>query len=308
MEKVNVAIIGPGNIGQDLMIKIARSEVLNLHCVVNIKESPGLERARQMGAYTSTDSVNYLLAEHSDDVEIVFDATSATAHEACAERLKEAGFFTLDLTPAAIGPYCVPTVNLSEEMLAEPELNLVTCAGQATVPMVHAVNEVADVYYAEIVASLASLSAGPGTRANIDEFTETTRAALESIGGADRGKAIIILNPAEPPIFMRNTIYTRVRNVDMEAIKAACARAMEEMREFVPGTRWRMEPTLLDPDGDTVMMMIEIEGLGDYLPVYSGNLDIINAAAVYIAEIKARQLLERRRSGGAVKAEGEAES
>jgi len=182
-------------------------------------------------------------------------------------------------------------VNMTEAMLNEPELNMVTCAGQATTPMVAAINEVADVYYAETVSSLASKSAGAGTRANIDEFTQTTRNALERVGGADRAKAIIILNPAEPPIFMSNTIYTRVRHVDMDAIQKAAAACVEKLRDYVPGYRLRLAPTLKDPEDDIVVCAVEVEGLGDYLPVYAGNLDIINTAAIEIAEAKARQIL-----------------
>ncbi len=294
MNRVKVGIIGPGNIGSDLMIKVKRSPYLELACVVNIVESEGLERARQLGADASSGGVDYLLQHYTGDIDIVFDATSAKAHTACAPRLKAAGMFALDLTPAALGPYCVPAVNLSEEMLQLPNLNMVTCAGQATAPMVAAINRVADVYYAETVSSLSSKSAGPGTRANIDEFTQTTRSALERIGGADHAKAIIVLNPAEPPIYMRNTIYTRVRHVDMEKIEKAANDCLHQMQSYVPGCRFRMEPTLQDPEGDTVMMIVEVEGLGDFLPVFSGNLDIINAAAIRIAEEKAKRLLGER--------------
>lgn len=292
MKKINVAIIGPGNIGQDLMIKISRSDILNLVCVINIRESKGLERARNMGVDASSEGVDYLIKKYKGNVQIVFDCTSAKAHLAAYEKLQDAGMFILDLTPAAIGPYCVPAVNLDKNMLKEPEVNLVTCAGQATTPLVAAINNVADVYYAEIVSSLSSKSAGAGTRANIDEFTETTKNALESIGGADKAKAIIILNPAEPPIYMSNTIYTRVKNLDMDKIKDAAHKCLNNMKNYVPGVRFKMEPTLKDLNDDIVMMIIEVEGLGDFLPVYSGNLDIINASAIKIAEEKARQLLE----------------
>jgi acetaldehyde dehydrogenase len=185
----------------------------------------------------------------------------------------------------------VPAVNMTEAMLNEPELNMVTCAGQATAPMVAAINAVADVYYAETVSSLASKSAGAGTRANIDEFTQTTRDALQTVGGADKAKAIIVLNPAEPPIFMSNTIYTRVRRVDMPAIEAAAQACVEKLKKYVPGYRLRMKPTLKDPADDIIVSVVEVEGLGDYLPIYAGNLDIINTAAIEIAEAKARQLL-----------------
>jgi len=290
--KIKVGIIGPGNIGQDLMIKISRSPVLELACVVGIVESPGLQRARDMGVDASPDGVDYLVQHHGKDIQIVFDATSAKGHVENAKRLNPAGIFTLDLTPAALGPYCVPAVNLDECMLQEPEVNMVTCAGQATTPMVAAINRVADVYYTETVSSLSSFSAGPGTRANIDEFTQTTRTALEKVGGADEARALIILNPAEPPIYMSNTIYCRVRHVDMEAITKAADECLDTMRSYVPGCRFRMRPILRDPEDDIVMLAVEVEGAGDYLPPTAGNLDIINAASIRIAEAKARQLLE----------------
>ncbi len=285
-KKAKVGIIGPGNIGMDLMIKIARSELLEVKCVVNVKESPGLEMARKMGADVSAKGVDYMV-EHHKDLDIVFEATGAAAHIANAPKLQAAGYYTIDLTPAAVGPYCVPVVNLNETLLNVPDVNMVTCAGQATVPIVSAINRVADVAYAEVVSSISSLSAGPGTRANIDEFTVTTRKALETIGGADSAKAIIILNPAEPPINMRNTIYTRVKNPDISAIRASVADMVAKVREYVPGYRVLLEPIL---EGDIVTTMIEVQGLGDYLPSYAGNLDIITSAAVFIGEQKAREL------------------
>lgn len=291
MEKVKVGIIGPGNIGQDLMIKISRNPFLELTCVVGIVESPGIKRARDMGVDASPDGVDYLIQHYKDDIRIVFDATSAKGHIENAKRLRPAGIFTLDLTPAALGPFCVPAVNLNDDMLKQPEVNMVTCAGQATTPMVAAINRVADVYYAETVSSLASLSAGPGTRANIDEFTQTTRIALEKIGGADCARALIILNPAEPSIFMSNTIYCRVRNKDMDAITKACDDCLRTMQSYVPGCRYKMRPILKDPEDDIVMLIVEVEGQGDYLPMYAGNLDIINAAAIRIAENKAKEIL-----------------
>ena len=291
MEKVKVGIIGPGNIGQDLMIKISRSPFLELACVVGIVESPGIQRARDMGVDASPLGVDYLVDNHAQDIKIVFDATSARGHIANAKRLQPANMFTLDLTPAALGHFCVPSVNLNSGMLQEKEVNLVTCAGQATTPMVAAINKVADVYYAETVSSLASLSAGPGTRANIDEFTQTTRTALEKIGGADTARALIILNPAEPSIFMSNTIYCRVRNKDMEQIVKACDECLETMRGYVPGCRYKMRPILKDPEDDIVMLIVEVEGQGDYQPKYAGNLDIINAAAIHIAENKAKEIM-----------------
>lgn len=289
MEKVKVGVIGPGNIGLDLLYKLQRSEYLHPELIVNIRESKEIEYAKSMGINTSTKGVEAILER--DDIPIVLDCTSANAHLVHAPLLKEKKKFTLDLTPAAVGPYSVPAVNLDENLLELDNVNLVTCAGQATAPFVAAINEVADVYYAEIVSSISSESAGPGTRANIDEFTMTTRDALIEVGGADTAKVLIILNPAEPPIYMSNTIYARVRNVDIEKIKRALEERLELMKTYVPGIRFRMEPVLKYEDDDIVMLIVEVEGLGDYLPVYSGNLDIINSAAIEIAERKAKQIL-----------------
>ena len=291
MNKVKVGIIGPGNIGQDLMIKIRRSKYLELTCVVGIVESPGIKRARDMGVDASPDGVKYLVKHYKDEIQIVFDATSAKGHLENSKYLREAGMFTLDLTPAALGPYCVPAVNLDENILKEPEVNMVTCAGQATTPMVAAINRAADVYYAETVSSLSSFSAGPGTRANIDEFTQTTRNALIKVGGADTARSLIILNPAEPPIYMSNTIYCRVRDKNIGKIAKACEDCLTVMKSYVPGVRFRMRPILKDPKDDIVMLGVEVEGAGDYLPKTAGNLDIINAASIRIAEVKAKQLL-----------------
>lgn len=288
MKKIKVGIIGPGNIGQDLMVKLGRSNYLEVACVVNIKESEGLEKARIKGIDASAEGVGYLIENHKNDIQIVFDCTSAAAHMANAPKLREAGMFAIDLTPAAIGPYCVPAVNLDNNILELDNVNLVTCAGQATTPMVAAINKVAGVTYAEVVSSISSKSAGPGTRANIDEFTVTTKKALMQIGGADNAKVIIVLNPAEPPILMRNTIYTRVKTPDIDKIRAAAFHCMEKVQKYVPGYRFLLEPIIQD---DIVTTMVEVEGLGDYLPVYSGNLDIITAAAVNIAEAKAKKLL-----------------
>lgn len=291
MNKVKVGIIGPGNIGQDLMFKIKRSPLLELACVVGIAESPGISRAREMGADASALGVQYLVDNYRDDIQIVFDATSAKGHLENLRLLRPAGMFTLDLTPAALGPYCVPAVNLDKAMLEQPVVNMVTCAGQATTPMVAAINHVADVYYAEIVSSLSSFSAGPGTRANIDEFTQTTKRALEKVGGADQARALIILNPAEPPIYMSNTIYCRVRDTNMKAIDRAAQECLTDMQRYVPGCRFRMKPILKDKHDDIVMMILEVAGAGDYLPPTAGNLDIINAASIEIAEEKAKLLL-----------------
>ncbi|WP_409228855.1 acetaldehyde dehydrogenase (acetylating) [Gudongella sp. SC589] len=284
MDRVKVGIIGPGNIGLDLLYKLGRSEYLTPELIVNIRHSKGIEYAEKMGIRTSTEGVAAILKE--EDIEIVFDCTSATAHEVHAPLLKEAGKFALDLTPAAVGPYCVPAVNMDDSMLELDNVNMVTCAGQATVPIVAAINEVADVAYAEIVSSISSKSAGPGTRQNIDEFTVTTARALRDVGGADDSKVIIVLNPAEPPIYMRNTIYTKVKNPDIDAIKKAVEDMVEKIKVYVPGYQILLEPIIQD---DIVTTMIQVEGLGDYLPVYSGNLDIINAAAVNIAETYAKK-------------------
>lgn len=288
MEKIKVGIIGPGNIGQDLIIKLGRSELLEVVCVVSHRESENLKAVREMGIDASAGGVDHLVEKYKGIIDMVFDCTSASGHLSAAPKLKEAGMFALDLTPAAVGPFCVPAVNLDEEFLDLDNVNLVTCAGQATTPMVAAINKAVGVSYAEIVSSISSKSAGPGTRANIDEFTQTTKNALEKIGGAEKAKVIIILNPAEPPIYMRNTIYTKVKNPDMEKIKAAAFECLKTVQSYVPGYRFLLEPIIQD---DIVTMMVEVEGLGDYLPVYSGNLDIITSAAVHIAEAKARKLM-----------------
>lgn len=288
MKKIKVGVIGPGNIGQDLLVKIGRSELLEVACVVSARESDNIKRVRAQGYDASSGGVDYMIEKYKDEIQIVFDCTSATGHLDHAPKLKEAGMFAIDLTPAAVGPYCVPAINLDAEFLQKDNVNLVTCAGQATAPMVEAVNAVADVTYAEIVSSISSKSAGPGTRANIDEFTVTTKNALETVGGADKAKVIIVLNPAEPPILMRNTIYTKVKNPDIDMIRKAAFECLEKVQSYVPGFRFLLEPIIQD---DIVTMMVEVEGLGDYLPVYSGNLDIINAAALHIAEEKAKLLL-----------------
>jgi len=283
--KVKVAVIGPGNIGSDLMYKVMRSRHLEMVLMAGIVESEGIQRARSLGIKTSLDGVHAVVSDES--VRIVFDATSARAHLVAAPLLKEAGKLTFDLTPAAIGPYVVPSVNL-DAVRGEPNLNMVTCGGQATVPIVNAIHRAAGAIYAEIVACIASKSAGPGTRQNIDEFTQTTARALTKVGGAKEGKALIVLNPAEPPMMMTNTIYVEVEDPDERAIAAAVGARVREIQEYVPGYRVRVPPIV---DGNRVTTIIEVEGAGDFLPTYSGNLDIMNSAAVAAAERLAQELL-----------------
>ena len=288
MEKINVAVIGPGNIGSDLMYKIFRSKYLKMGIMAGIVESEGIKRAASLGVDVSTDGVSAVAAR--GDIRIAFDATSAAAHlKFNGPALREAGITAIDLTPAAIGPYCVPCVNL-DMLKDEPNINMVTCGGQATIPIVHAVERVAGAAYAEIVACISSKSAGPGTRANMDEFTETTSKAIEVIGGADKGKAIIILNPAEPPLMMTNTIIVRVKDksAGLEKITASVNDIVRQLQAYVPGYHLRVPPIM---DGDKVTTIIQVEGQGDFLPEYSGNLDIINAAAVAAAERIAQGLL-----------------
>ncbi|SMB99042.1 acetaldehyde dehydrogenase [Thermanaeromonas toyohensis ToBE] len=285
MDRIKVAVIGPGNIGSDLMYKILRSRYLKMELMAGIVESEGIKRARALGIRTTTEGIKPVLEDES--IKIVFDATGARHHLQHAPLLKAAGKIAIDLTPAAVGPYVVPPVNL-KDLYEAPNLNMVTCGGQATVPIVYAINKVAGARYAEIVAAIASKSAGPGTRQNIDEFTQTTAKALCVIGGAQKGKAIIILNPAEPPIIMTNTIYVEVENPDEKAIKEAVFKMVKEVQSYVPGYRLRVPPIL---DGHKVTTIIEVEGAGDFLPKYSGNLDIITAAAVAVGEKLAARML-----------------
>ncbi len=302
-----VAIVGSGNIGTDLMIKIIEtSDALEMSALVGIDpDSDGLARARKFGVATTHEGLDGLtrMTEWSD-IGIVFDATSAGAHKSNSDICARDGKVIIDLTPAAIGPYVVPVVNMDEHLSA-PNINMVSCGGQATIPMVHAVDRVAKAHYAEIVASISSKSAGPGTRANIDEFTETTSKGLEVIGGAARGKAIIVLNPAEPPLLMRDTVYTLSDDGDTDAISASVAEMVEAVQAYVPGYRLKQEvqferfgpnnplkiPGLGEFTGIKSSVFLEVEGAGHYLPTYAGNLDIMTSAALKTAE-RVAQLTE----------------
>ena len=294
-DRIKVAVIGPGNIGSDLMYKIFRSKHLEMAMMAGIVESEGIKRAKSLGIPTTIEGVDGLIKDGDKDIRIAFDATSASAHlKFNGPALRENGIVSIDLTPAAIGPYCVPVVNL-EQLAKEPDINMVTCGGQATIPIVYAISRVAGAAYAEIVACISSKSAGPGTRANMDEFTETTSKALEVVGGADKGKAIIVLNPAEPPLMMTDTIHVQVKDtsVPFETIRDSVMSMVEELKTYVPGYRLRVPPTM---DGDRVTVIVEIEGQADFLPAYSGNLDIINSAAVAAAEKIAEDMLKEGRA------------
>ncbi len=310
MVKTKVAIIGSGNIGTDLMIKVMRlSKVLEMGAMVGIDPaSDGLARATRMGVATTSEGIDGLLAmPEFADIEIVFDATSAGAHKRNSELVLGAGKRMIDLTPAAIGPYTVPAVN-GDAHLDAPNVNMVTCGGQATIPIVHAVNRVAKVHYGEIVASIASKSAGPGTRANIDEFTETTSQAIVEVGGATRGKAIIVLNPAEPPLIMRDTVYCLCDDGDQEAIRSSIEDMVAEVQGYVPGYRLKQavqfehigsNRPLHIPEmsgsftGLKVTVFLEVEGAAHYLPAYAGNLDIMTSAALRTAEKITLRMHER---------------
>lgn len=279
-------IIGSGNIGTDLLIKARRSETLEPVWMVGVDpDSEGLARAAQLGVKTTAQGVDGFLPHcAADGVRVAFDCTSAGAHVAHVDRLRAAGLRVVDLTPAALGPHCVPPVNLHAELLAgADEVNLISCGGQATIPIVAAVSRVQPVEYAEIVATVASRSVGPGTRQNIDEFTRTTRAGIEGVGGAARGKAIVIINPAEPPIIMRDTVHCLTEGPpDEEAVTASVHAMVEEVRRYVPGYSLKNGPVF---EERRVSVWLEIEGLGDFLPPYAGNLDIMTAAALRTGEL-----------------------
>ena len=318
--KIKCALIGPGNIGTDLLAKLQRSPVLEPVWMVGIDpDSDGLKRAREMGIKTTAEGVDGLLPHVlADGVQIAFDATSAYVHAENSRKLNALGVLMIDLTPAAIGPFCVPPVNLKQHVGQRPSpgrpqdgrapsggsasqsdargglfnqmnVNMVTCGGQATIPMVAAISRVQPVAYGEIVATVSSKSAGPGTRKNIDEFTRTTAGAVEKVGGAKKGKAIIIINPAEPPLMMRDTVHCLTEGEpQQDAIRESIAEMIKEVQKYVPGYRLVNGPVF---DGNRVSVYLEVEGLGDYLPKYAGNLDIMTAAAARTAEMFAEEIL-----------------
>lgn len=291
--KVNAALIGSGNIGTDLLYKALRSDLVNPVWMVGIDEkSEGLARARKLGLKTTHEGVDGLVPHMRDDnIQICFDATSAYVHKDNSDKVIAQGAMMIDLTPAAIGPYCIPPVNLREHVgKRELNVNMVTCGGQATIPMVAAVSRVQPVAYGEIVATVASKSAGPGTRKNIDEFTQTTARAVSGVGGAERGKAIIILNPAEPPLIMRDTIHCLTKDEpDQQAITDSIHEMVKEVQKYVPGYTLKNGPVF---DGNRVSVFMEVSGLGDYLPKYAGNLDIMTAAALRTAEMFAEEIID----------------
>jgi acetaldehyde dehydrogenase (acetylating) len=288
MKKVKVGIIGTGNIGMDLLYKINRSEILE--CGIFAGHNPnseGIKKAKSMGINVSFDSINSII-NNPDCCEIVFDATSAKVHMYNAPILKQLGKFAIDLTPSRIGKMCVPVVNLAE-CLDECNVNLITCGGQATIPIIYALKKVhPEIKYVEIVASIASKSAGPGTRANIDEFTQTTSEAICELANIEKSKAIIILNPAEPPILMHNTIYTLIKNPNIDAMVKEVLKIVEKIQEYVPGYKLLVEPIF---ENGRVTTIIQVTGIGDFLPSYSGNLDIITCAGVNLAEQYAKKKL-----------------
>ncbi|WP_182523570.1 acetaldehyde dehydrogenase (acetylating) [Nocardioides dongkuii] len=295
-QRLTAAIVGPGNIGTDLMYKLLRSDVIEPRWMIGVDPaSEGLRLASEKGLEASHEGVDWLLKQ---DVlpDLIFEATSAYVHREYAPRYQEAGIRAVDLTPAAVGPAVIPPVN-GEEHVGAMNVNMITCGGQATIPMVAAVSRAATVSYAEIVASVSSMSAGPGTRANIDEFTRTTSAGVRTIGGAERGKAIIILNPAEPPMIMRDTIYCAIPpESDRDAVVASVVAMEKAVQEYVPGYRLLQEPQIDEPSDATqgqvkVSIFVEVEGAGDFLPPYAGNLDIMTAAATQVGESIARSII-----------------
>ncbi|MES9975380.1 acetaldehyde dehydrogenase (acetylating) [Candidatus Thiodiazotropha sp. LNASS1] len=292
MNKINAALIGSGNIGTDLLYKALRSDWINPVWMVGIDpDSEGLARARKLGLKTTHEGVDGLVPHmRKDDIQICFDATSAYVHGENNRKVQQQGSIMIDLTPAAVGPFCVPPVNLKDHVgKRELNVNMVTCGGQATIPMVAAVSRVQPVAYGEIVATVSSKSAGPGTRKNIDEFTQTTAGAVEKVGGAKKGKAIIILNPAEPPLMMRDTVHCITEEEpDQQAITESIEAMIAEVQKYVPGYRLKNGPVF---DGNRVSVFMEVEGLGDYLPKYAGNLDIMTAAGLRTAEMFAEEIL-----------------
>ena len=288
--KAKAAIIGPGNIGTDLLMKCQRSDFIEATWMVGIEESAGIQRAREFGLRTSTEGVDGLVAGFDEaPVDFVFDATSAYVHAENSRKVTALGATMIDLTPAAIGPFRIPPVNLEALLNTGPaqNVNMVTCGGQATIPMVFAVSRVQRVKYAEIVATVASKSVGMGTRDNIDEFTRTTSSAIAQIGGADEGKAIIIINPAEPPLVMRDTIHCLTIDDPEEAeIHASIEAMVGEVQRYVPGYKLNNAPII---DGNRITISVEVEGLGDFLPKYAGNLDIMTAAGLRTAEMIAQR-------------------
>lgn len=310
MTKIKAAIIGSGNIGTDLMMKIMRhSKVIEVGALVGIDpQSDGLRRAERLGVTATAGGIDGLIALPVwPEIDIVFDATSAGAHAAHSRVVTDAGKVMIDLTPAAIGPYVVPVVN-GDAHLDAPNVNMVTCGGQATIPIVAAVSSVATVHYAEIVASIASKSAGPGTRANIDEFTETTSRGIEEVGGAAKGKAIIVLNPAEPPMMMRDTVFTLSSGATEEEIETAVETMVAKVNAYVPGYRLKQKvqferfgsnspvriPGVGSYEGIKTTVFLEVEGAAHYLPAYAGNLDIMTSAGLATAEKMARQRLKKK--------------
>lgn len=306
-DKIGVAIIGPGNIGSDLMFKVFRSKHLDMRLMAGIVQSPGIERAQQLGIATTIGGIDDLLAKKDElGIQIVFDATGAVPHLKHAPLLRQAGLYAIDMTPAAVGPYVVPSVN-PERLKGEMNVNMVTCGGQATIPMVAAVSRVARVHYAEIIASIASKSAGPGTRANIDEFTETTSRAIEVVGGAAKGKAIIVLNPAEPPLMMRDTVYVLSDEASQDDIEASINEMAEAVQAYVPGYRLKQRvqfevipqdkpvnlPGVGQFSGLKTAVWLEVEGAAHYLPAYAGNLDIMTSSALATAEKMAQSLARK---------------